>query len=230
MQYGFDAPYPAMPGYPAGGFQAMPYWNSDPGYASIEPWQMAPMGGGYPGMPGYPGGGMTNPYADIDAQYRYMYGQGAPISQLGPLLDQVQRMGGAADPQWLRAAIQQTTGQRAAADSPYWHGAAAQQGSAFAPGGGMASAPGRDTYSFDPRGTGQPSVQNPQVPLAHQVNPAVWDSLGPVGKQLAYGAIGQTGQDPEQYEYDLNQSRPKGQAPRSTYTSYARPRSAYAGF
>jgi hypothetical protein len=75
----------------------------------------------------------------------------------------------------------------------------------------------------------QPSAQNPRVPPAYQVNPMVWDSLGPVGKELARGAIGATGQDAGEYEYQLNQARPRGSAPRSTSMQYAPSRNAFTG-
>lgn len=76
----------------------------------------------------------------------------------------------------------------------------------------------------------QPSVQNPQVPLAHQVNPMVWDSLGPVGQELARGAIAQTGQDVGQYEYDMNRARPQGYAGQAQPTARYRPlQRGYAG-
>jgi hypothetical protein len=75
----------------------------------------------------------------------------------------------------------------------------------------------------------QPSAQNPRVPPAYQVNPMVWDSLGPVGKELARGAIGATGQDPGEYEYQLNQSRPRGSMPRSTSMQYGPARNAFTG-
>lgn len=60
-----------------------------------------------------------------------------------------------------------------------------------------------------------------------QVNPAVWDSMGDTGRQLSLGFLEKAGWDPNDYQRQINATRPMGQAPRSVQTQYAQPRGAY---
>jgi hypothetical protein len=71
------------------------------------------------------------------------------------------------------------------------------------------------------------SGQTYNVPLPYQVRPDVWDAMGPVGQQLALGAVAKAGWDPTEYQYQLNQSRPQGTAPKSTRTLFSEPTGIY---
>lgn len=80
-------------------------------------------------------------------------------------------------------------------------------------------------------GTGAttPATAIPQVPMAHQVNPAVWDSMSGVAKALTLGLAeqGQTSAgayDAEDYIRQMNATRPVGASQRSPRVAYAMPR------
>jgi hypothetical protein len=67
-----------------------------------------------------------------------------------------------------------------------------------------------------------------QVPLPHQINPAVWDRMGQSARDLALGMAesGNTSAGsytPEDYERLINASRPQGQASRVTRSQFASP-------
>ncbi len=64
--------------------------------------------------------------------------------------------------------------------------------------------------------------QNPQqpIPLPYQINPAVWDSLGPVGQQLALSAAEAAGWDKNEYLRQINAARPQGTAPGASSTAF----------
>jgi len=67
-----------------------------------------------------------------------------------------------------------------------------------------------------------------QVPLPHQINPAVWDRMGQSARDLALG-MAQSGNTsagvytPEDYERIINATRPVGTAARVTRSQYAAP-------
>ena len=71
---------------------------------------------------------------------------------------------------------------------------------------------------------------NQLVPLPHQINPAIWDSMSPVAQQLTYSALkagkAQGGAwDPNEWLRQMNAARPKGYANRQTTTQYQSPAS-----
>lgn len=80
--------------------------------------------------------------------------------------------------------------------------------------------------------TGGQQAENAQVPLPHQVNPGVWDSLSPTAKQLIMGSV-QAGNtpsgvwDPNDWTAQLNASRPQGTAPRQVNYNWAQPSSFF---
>lgn len=208
--------YPQMPGYPGGQGADNGYWpnaargNPQPGmmYADVLT-PKGPQRQQYPGQAGYPN------FAN-DPGFATEPGRGYPQAPGYP--------GG---------------GQ---AGGGYWSDASRgnpQPGMMYAqvltPMGGQGPKQQGGPYMAygqpapQPKPAAQP-YQRPSVPLAHQVNPLVWDSLGPVGKELAYGAIGATGQDPDQYEYDLNQSRPRGSSLGGAGVRYASGRGGFGGF
>lgn len=63
-----------------------------------------------------------------------------------------------------------------------------------------------------------------QVAKPWQVNPAVWDSLGNMGQQLALSFAEDEGWDAGDYQAQINATRPQGYAPKSVTTQYAQPR------
>lgn len=58
------------------------------------------------------------------------------------------------------------------------------------------------------------------VPLPHQINPNVWDSLGTTGQQMMLGIAAKQGWDPAEFEKQLNASRPTGSTPSMTSYDY----------
>lgn len=61
----------------------------------------------------------------------------------------------------------------------------------------------------------------------NQVNPAVWDSLGPVGQALTLSAISAGGGDAQSWLNQLNASRPQGTAPAASTTSFGSTTGSY---
>ncbi|MDA8219835.1 MAG: hypothetical protein M0Z94_19725 [Dehalococcoidales bacterium] len=76
--------------------------------------------------------------------------------------------------------------------------------------------------------TGGGSTQQPaqQLPQPFQINPAVWDALGPVGQQMMLSAAEAAGYDPNEFLAQLNAARPVGKAARSTQYTFAAPQAA----
>lgn len=66
-----------------------------------------------------------------------------------------------------------------------------------------------------------------KVPNPWQVNPAVWDSLGNMGQQLALGFAEDEGWDAGDYQSQINATRPMGQAPQSVRTMFQQPTRRY---
>ncbi len=201
-------PYVQFRNQPGGGrVQGGPYMQ----------YQGPPMG--YPQMPGYPGGmtpvgrapdGMNLIYPD-GSQTQIGVGQ-SPFGTfgrngMGTMVDDTRVQGGP----YMRGGVGSVP-----------NGAGSSWGGAVQ--GGPYMQYGTPSPQLRPPGT------PPKVPLAHQMAPWVWDSLSPMGKELAYGAIEQTGQDPGEYENALNKARPQGQAPRMTSTRYAPSQSLYGRF
>lgn len=62
-------------------------------------------------------------------------------------------------------------------------------------------------------------VQNPW-----QINPLVWDSLGKTGQELSLSFAEDDGWDANDYQRQIDATRPIGQAPRSVQTQYQQPR------
>lgn len=60
----------------------------------------------------------------------------------------------------------------------------------------------------------------PQTPSPYQINPQVWDSIGPVGQALTLSAYTANGGDANEFLRQLNNSRLPGAAPTSTTTSF----------
>lgn len=56
------------------------------------------------------------------------------------------------------------------------------------------------------------AAPKPELILPHQVSPAVWDQLGPVGQQLALSSAEAMGFDPSEWVRQLNATRPTGQS------------------
>jgi hypothetical protein len=81
--------------------------------------------------------------------------------------------------------------------------------------------------------TGEAGQSNPyQVPLPHQINPAVWDSMSNTAKQmiLASAEEGNTPSgawDATDFMAQLNAARPQGVAPRRTAVSWGSPQSMF---
>src|SRR5690606_5434919 len=76
------------------------------------------------------------------------------------------------------------------------------------------------------------SAQDFTVPRPDQINPMVWDSLGPVAQQLILSAAsaGKTPQgayDPQDFLRILNAARPKGTASGTTQMRFATPMGAF---
>jgi hypothetical protein len=61
-----------------------------------------------------------------------------------------------------------------------------------------------------------------QLPLPHQINPAVWDSLGPVGQAMVLSMAEAAGYDASEFVSQLDASRPVGTAARQTRYSFSR--------
>lgn len=61
----------------------------------------------------------------------------------------------------------------------------------------------------------------------YQINPANWDALSPSGQQNIIGQAEKAGWYADDWLKQLNDSRPKGYAPRVTRTSFAQPRGVY---
>jgi hypothetical protein len=81
-------------------------------------------------------------------------------------------------------------------------------------------------------GTGDTAGQAGQVPLPHQINPAVWDSLSNTAKQmiLASAEEGNTPSgawDATDFMAQLNAARPQGAAPRRTTFNWGSPQTLY---
>jgi hypothetical protein len=62
----------------------------------------------------------------------------------------------------------------------------------------------------------------------HQINPARWDAMGQIGRDLTKN-LAETayGYDAEDFERQLNATRPMGRAPRRTMTTFSQPRGIY---
>ena len=80
--------------------------------------------------------------------------------------------------------------------------------------------------------TGGQQAGNAQVPLPHQINPAVWDSLPETAKQVILGSVmaGNTpsgGWDPNDWLAQLNSRRPGGVAPSKVAYNFAKPSSFF---
>ncbi len=54
-----------------------------------------------------------------------------------------------------------------------------------------------------------------------KVNPAVWDSLGPIGQGLTRSAAQEEGWDPDEYVRQINLTRPTGSAPNPSRVRFA---------
>lgn len=80
---------------------------------------------------------------------------------------------------------------------------------------------GNGVETPQPMGSDQQAV--PKVPLPYQINPAVYDNLGPVGQGLLQSAAVANGWDWNEFLNQLNASRPQGTAPKSTLTSFQAP-------
>lgn len=65
------------------------------------------------------------------------------------------------------------------------------------------------------------ALTNRMIPMGHQVNPGVWDSLGPVGQGLALSAVEKKGLDPTEYQRQINAARPVGRARPSSGVDYS---------
>ena len=81
-------------------------------------------------------------------------------------------------------------------------------------------------------GTTSTAGQAAQVPLPHQINPAVWDSLSQTAKQmiLASAEEGNTPSgawDATDFLSQLNAARPVGQAPKRTQFNWGNPQSLF---
>lgn len=86
---------------------------------------------------------------------------------------------------------------------------------------------GPDTPQTPPGKPGSPTDPY-RVPLPHQINPAVWDSLSPTAKQMILAAAkrGHTESGvwtPEDFMSQLNAARPRGTVPRSVRMNWANP-------
>lgn len=197
--------YPQMPGYPGERSVPSPYGPGDPNrYWMDEAGNVAGTQMGWRGQPG--AGGMGYPQAPG-------YPGGDPFA--GGVYRKQPYYYGGGDSRMPRdpGGMSDMMGR--------FEGNLKQQG-------GPAMRYGQQPAQPQQKPAVQP-YQRPTVPLAHQVNPMVWDSLGPVGRELAYGAIGATGQDPTQYEYDLNQARPRGASLGGGNVRYASSR-GFGGF
>jgi hypothetical protein len=62
-----------------------------------------------------------------------------------------------------------------------------------------------------------------RTPNPWQVNPAVWDSMGETGQQLALSFAEDEGWDANDYQRQINATRPQGRAPRSTSLGFSQP-------
>jgi hypothetical protein len=209
-------PGPSQAGPPGGAVSMAPQAPTDRGpMVGIEPWQRG--GGGYPRMPGYPGGyGPQN----VAPEYReYFEGRG-----YGGVPGQQPGYARTADMQWAGGSPQGDYMQGRGWSGAYAGGMPAGLGQGPTQGWG-------DEMRYQgpqPSGGGQPSTL-PQVPLPHQVNPAVWDSLSRTGRGLALGAAGAGGWDTQDYEDTINQTRPRGYARQASQYGYRAPRSGYQG-
>jgi hypothetical protein len=66
------------------------------------------------------------------------------------------------------------------------------------------------------------------IPLPYQINPAVWDSMGSVGQQLALSAAEAAGWDKDEYLRQINAARPQGTAPGASSTTFRTPMGAFS--
>jgi hypothetical protein len=216
-------PGPGQAGPPGGAVSSAPQTPTDRGPMAHGGPAMVYQPGGYPQMPGYPGGGMRG----IDPGYRM-----APDFWSGP---QPTPMPGGNEPYGSGG---RSDGDRAWLGGSPWGDYMQGRGWSGAYAGGMPAGLGQGpTQGWgnemryqgpQPSGGGQPSTL-PQVPLPHQVNPAVWDSLSRTGRGLALGAAGAGGWDTQDYEDTINQTRPRGYARQASQYGYRAPRSGYQG-
>jgi hypothetical protein len=63
-----------------------------------------------------------------------------------------------------------------------------------------------------------------RAPNPWQVNPAVWDSMGETGQQLALSFAEDEGWDANDYQRQINATRPQGRAPRASSFGFTQPR------
>ncbi len=80
--------------------------------------------------------------------------------------------------------------------------------------------------------TRNPQPEEPMIPLPHQINPAVWDSMSDTQKQLILAAAkaGRTPSgywEPSDYVRQIEAARPKGYAPRQTTIDWGKVMGAY---
>lgn len=75
-------------------------------------------------------------------------------------------------------------------------------------------------------GGAQQAAQTQQIPLPHQINPVVWDSLGSVGQQLVLSGAEAAGYDPQEFLRQMKAARPLGTASRRTVYTFAAPAAA----
>jgi hypothetical protein len=68
----------------------------------------------------------------------------------------------------------------------------------------------------------QSPAGNQALPLPHQINPAVWDSLGQVGQSMVLSMAEAAGYDPDEFVRQLNASRPVGTAARQVRYTFSR--------
>jgi hypothetical protein len=69
---------------------------------------------------------------------------------------------------------------------------------------------------------------NQPIPLPYQINPAVWDSMGPTGQSLALAAAEAAGWDKNEYLRQINAARPQGTAPGASSTAFRTPMGAFS--
>lgn len=85
----------------------------------------------------------------------------------------------------------------------------------------------RGPMTAQPGGTATHGGSTGRVARPWQVNPAVWDSLGTMGQQLALSFAEDEGWDAGDYVSQINATRPLGTAPRSVTTQYQQPRGLF---
>jgi hypothetical protein len=181
--------------------------------------------GGYPQMPGYPGGGFTDMMdrRGLDQDDGRMWAQDMVPDGVGGMISR--RNFYAREPtQWLGGSPRGDYMAGRGWSGAYAGGMPAGLGQGPAQGWG-------DEMRYQgpqPSGGAQPSTL-PQVPLPHQVNPAVWDSLSSTGRGLALGAAAAGGWDKQDYQDIINRTRPQGYARQASQYGYRAPRSGYQG-